>query len=142
MISLIPKSADGILFYIWGKIVMTHQRVRAVRQTLKLTQAEFAKQIGLAQTALSMIEVGKNTLTDKVIKLVCAEFGVNEKWIRDGKGEMFKKSPQLKELSDILVNLTPETQQYLLLMARELLNVLQKLLKESNTDSTAGIKPN
>ena len=121
---------------IMRKNTMMNQRVRIVRQALKLTQAEFAKQVGLAQTALSMIELGNNTLTDKVIKLICAEFGVNETWIRTGKGQMMKESPQLKELGDILVNLTPETQQYLLLMARELLNVQEKLLKESDTDNT------
>ena len=110
------------------KNIAVHQRVREVRQSLKLTQKDFAKQVGLAQTALSMIELGHNTLTDKVIKLICAEFGINETWMRTGKGEMMKESPNLKELGDILVNLTPETQNYLLLMARE----LQKLMKESD----------
>ena len=111
-----------------------HQRVRAVRLALKLTQRQFAKQIGLAQTALCMIELGKNTLTEKVIKLICAEFGVNEQWLRTGKGVMLKNSPYLKELCDILVNLTPDTQQYLLLMARELLNVQAKLLDKVDAE--------
>ena len=112
-----------------------NHRVRTVREALKLTQREFSKSVGLAQTALSMIETGKNTLTDKVIKLICAEFGVNENWMRSGKGSMLKQSPQLKELGDILVDLTPETQNYLLLVARELRNVQNVLLKES--DNTA-----
>ena len=116
-----------------GKNTM-YKRVRAVRQALKLTQKEFAKAVGLAQTALSMIEVGKNTLTDKVIKLICAEFGVNEQWLRAGKGVMLKNSPYLKELCDILVNLTPDTQKYLLLMARELLNVQVKLLDKADAE--------
>ena len=109
-----------------------YHRVRIVRQALKLTQREFARQVGLAQTALSMIEVGKNTLTDKVLKLICAEFGVNETWMRTGKGEMLKQSPHLKELGDILVDLTPETQQYLLQIARGLLDVQKTLLEKSD----------
>ena len=131
MILLIPSASDGILCFM-KKNSTIHHRVRIVRQALKLTQREFAKKVGLAQTALSMIEVGKNTLTDKVLKLICAELGVNETWMRTGRGEMMKESPSLKELGDILVNLTPETQQYLLLMARELLIVQQKLLEESD----------
>ena len=130
MILLILNSTGDILCSMEKNAM--RQRVRTVRQTLKLTQKKFAQQVGLAQTALSMIEVGKNTLTDKVVKLICAEFGVNEKWVRTGKGEMMKDSPHLKELGDILVSLTPETQQYLLLMARELLAVQEKLLKESD----------
>lgn len=111
---------------------MMHQRVRLVRQHLDLTQAAFAKQVGLAQTALSMIEIGRNTLTDKIVKLICVTFNVNESWLRTGKGEMTKASPYVKELSDILMELTPDTQKYLLLMARELLDVQEKLLQANN----------
>jgi hypothetical protein len=38
----------------------------------------------------------------------------------------------MKEISDIMENLTPETQQYLLLMAQELLSVQEKLLHRSD----------
>jgi len=137
MILLIKTVHDGILYLMKKKDIAIHARVRTVRQSLNLTQREFAKQVGLAQTALSMIEVGKNSLTDKILKLICAEFGVNETWMRTGNGEMMKESPRLKELGDILVDLTPETQDYLLLIARELRNVQQKLLKES--DNTADV---
>ena len=110
-----------------------HHRIRAARKALKLNQLEFANRIGLSQTALSMIEVGNNPITNKNIKLICATFNVNEQWLRTGIGEIFNASPYLKELCDILVSLTPETQQYLLLMARELLNVQKKLLDETDT---------
>ena len=108
-----------------------HHRLRIARNSLKLSQSEFAKQIGLTQTSLSMIEVGNNTLTDKNIKLICATFNISEQWLRHGKGEMFNASPYAKELCDILGELTPETQQYLLLMARELLKVQEKLLAQA-----------
>jgi transcriptional regulator with XRE-family HTH domain len=111
-----------------------HQRLRAVRLALQLTQRQFAKQIGLAQTALCMIELGKNTLTDKVIKLVCAEFSVNEQWLRTGKGQMLKQSPYMSELCDILTNLSHDTQRYLLIMARELQEVEQKLLNKVDVE--------
>jgi transcriptional regulator with XRE-family HTH domain len=102
--------------------------MRAARKALGLNQAEFAKQIGLTQTSLSMLEMGNNAITDKNVKLICITFNVNEHWLRTGEGKMFNSSPYVKEISDILVNLTPETQQYLLLMAQGLLNVQQKLL--------------
>jgi hypothetical protein len=50
---------------------------------------------------------------------------------------MFKDSPYLKELGDILTNLTPETQKYLLIMARELLDVQEKLLAKVDTEGNA-----
>ena len=106
------------------------QRTRLLRQALKLNQTDFARQIGLTQTSLSMIEVGNNSLTDKNIRLICATFNVREAWLRDGEGEMFNTpSPYAKELEAILDRLKPETQEYLLLIARELLAVQRKLLR-------------
>ena len=97
-------------------------RIKLARKTLALTQAEFARQMGLTQTALSMIEKGKAALTEKNIKLICATFAVNEGWLRSGKGEMFgTASPYEKELLETFNKLTPDTQQFILEMARNLL---------------------
>ena len=97
-------------------------RIRLVRKELGLNQGEFAKRIGLKQTALSMIELEKVSLTDKNIKLICATFGVDEIWLRTGKGGMFKgKSPYEKELLSIFGRLTADTQEFILEMARKLL---------------------
>ena len=108
---------------------MLGERLKLLRKTLKLYQGDFAKQIGLTQTSLSVIENGRNSLTDRNIKLICSTFNVNERWLRDGEGEMFAAaSPYAKELEQILESLAPATQEYLLLVARELLNTQRKLL--------------
>ena len=97
-------------------------RIRLVRKTLGLKQGVFAQRIGLTQTAMSMIELDKTTLTDKNIKLICATFGVDENWLRTGKGEMFCAiSPYEKELLSVFSKLTPDTQEFILEMARQLL---------------------
>ena len=102
-----------------------YERVKLVRKTLKLNQKDFGKMIGLTQTSLSMIEVGTNILTEKNIKLICATFNVREEWLREGKGKIFNDSPYVKEICDILGDLTPDTQKSLLLIAKELLRVEQ-----------------
>jgi len=97
-------------------------RIRQVRKVLNLKQGEFASKIGLTQTALSMIELGKVTLTDKNIKLICVTFTVDESWLRTGKGEIFGSiSPYEKELLEIFGKLTEDTQSFILDMARNLL---------------------
>jgi DNA-binding XRE family transcriptional regulator len=112
------------------------ERLRAVRKKLGLNQWEFARQIGLTQTSISMIEVGKTILTDKNIKLICVTFNVNEHWLRTGQGEMFgTASPYLKELTSIFDRLTADTQEFLLEMARNLLKKQEK--SQGNTDSAA-----
>jgi transcriptional regulator with XRE-family HTH domain len=105
-----------------------HKRIKNARKILKLNQTEFARQVGLTQTALSMIEVGKSTLTKKNIKLICAIYNISERWLCTGEGETFIASPYEKEFRDIFSNLMPDTQQYLVLMARELLNTQRKIV--------------
>ncbi|RZT01191.1 transcriptional regulator with XRE-family HTH domain [Cuneatibacter caecimuris] len=97
-------------------------RLKYLRKNmLKLTQSQFAGCLGITQTAYSMIETGKNPLTDKWIMVICFQFGVNEMWLRTGEGDPFVTSPYEKEFSSIYPNLSPVTQQYLLAFARELL---------------------
>ena len=97
-------------------------RIRLIRKTLNLKQDDFAGRIGLTQTALSVIELGKTSLTEKNIKLICTTFAVNEEWLRSGSGEMFGQvSPYEKELLAVFAKLTPDTQEFVLEMAQSLL---------------------
>ena len=106
-----------------------NERIRLLRKALNIYQGDFAKRIGLSQTSLSLIESGHNVLNDRHIKLICSTFNVNERWLRDGEGEMFAAaSPYAKELEQILDSLAPATQEYLLVVARELLTMQEKLL--------------
>lgn len=116
----------------------TSKRLRNLRKALNLYQGDFAKQIGLSQTSLSMIESGHNGLSDRNIKLICSTFNVSERWLRDGEGEMFAApSPYAKELEQILDSLAPATQEYLLVVARELLAMQKKLLSENDEAPTS-----
>jgi transcriptional regulator with XRE-family HTH domain len=102
-------------------------RMRLIRRELNLNQSEFAKRIGLTQTTLSMIEIGKSRLTDKNIKLICVTFNVDEGWLRTGKGKMFGPfSPYEKELITIFRKLTADTQAFILEMAESLLKKQEK----------------
>jgi len=112
------------------KIMIT--RLKQLRKILKINQTNFAKQLGITQTAYSMIENGNNPLSDRYIKVICSAFNVNENWLRTGNGDMFFSSPYEKEFTEVFSNLAPVTQQYLLLMAKELLNTQEKLLNPNN----------
>ena len=102
-------------------------RIRLVRKKIGLNQVDFAGRIGLTQTSMSMIELGKSPLTEKNIKLICATFAVEEGWLRTGKGEMFGPvSPYEKELLAVFGKLTADTQEFILDMARNLLKRQEK----------------
>ena len=97
-------------------------RIRLIRKALGLNQGEFARRIGLTQTALSMIELDRVALTDKNIKLICATFAVDEGWLRTGFGDMFgSTSPYEKELLAVFNKLSVGSQEFILEMAQNLL---------------------
>lgn len=66
-----------------------NERIKAIRNSLRLTQAEFGNKIGLKQNTVGQIENGQRGITDRTIILICQSYNVNEEWLRTGKGEMF-----------------------------------------------------
>lgn len=65
------------------------ERVKTLRKELGLTLEKFGAPLGVQRSALSMIENDKSGIGDRTILLICREYGVSEKWLRDGDGEMF-----------------------------------------------------
>lgn len=67
-----------------------NQRIKYLRKNhLKLTQQEFADKIMISRSNLGNIETGKVAATDRVIASICDEFHVNERWLRDGSGDIY-----------------------------------------------------
>lgn len=63
-------------------------RLRLIRETLKLQQGEFSTRIGINQQNLSNYELNKRAVPDD-IKIRIRELGVNLNWFLTGSGEMF-----------------------------------------------------
>ncbi len=66
-----------------------NERIKEVRKSLGLTLEKFGERIGLKKSAVSLIENGKNSVTDANVKAICREFGVDYIWLPTGDGEMF-----------------------------------------------------
>lgn len=64
------------------------ERVREVRKTLGLTLEKFGERLGVGKGAISAIENNNRNLTDQMAKAICREFGISERWLRTGEGEM------------------------------------------------------
>lgn len=71
---------------------MINERVKTLRKHLNLTMERFGERLGVRKTAISLIESGRNNLTDQMFLAICREFNVNEEWLRNGEGEMFTTS--------------------------------------------------
>lgn len=117
------------------------ERLKYIRKTLNLTQTKFAKEIGLSQTSLGMIEIGDRKVQDRHIKTICSLFNIDENWLRTGKGEMFVKVEDsiFKQLSEKYnlnekdvsfikhyLNMSPQNRQCLLNMILDVANAIKK----------------
>lgn len=69
-----------------------NERIKKVRKALDLTQQEFGDRIGIKRNSVALIENGRNT-SEQTIFAICREFNVNEEWLRNGNGEIFKAAP-------------------------------------------------
>lgn len=71
------------------------ERVRMIRKhpNVNLTLEKFGEKLGIKKSALSLIENGKNNLTEQMAKSICREFRVNYFWLTGEKGEPFINIP-------------------------------------------------
>lgn len=68
------------------------ERLKEARKALGLTLEKFGSSLGLKKSALSLIENGRNDLTEANARAICREYHVNYKWLTTGEGEMFQDS--------------------------------------------------
>lgn len=115
-------------------------RIKKLRKELDLTQTEFAARIGSVQNTVTGYESGRRNPSAPVLSLICREFNVNEEWLREGTGEMFKAAPSsvldaLAEeyglsnaayvMVEKFVNLKPEAQETIFNYVREVAAAFQ-----------------
>lgn len=69
------------------------ERIRLIRKEMNLTQEALASVLGVGKSALSMIETGKASLSERNKNIFVQEFNVNPDWIDTGRGSMFNSPP-------------------------------------------------
>jgi len=94
-----------------------NERIREIRSVLGLSQVKFASVIAISSSYIAGIEIGRIAVNERLIKLVCSSFNVNESWIRHSEGEMFLE-PVIEDMRfNNLVNtvraLPPKYQEFL-----------------------------
>ena len=87
------------------EVINTNTRIKAVRTTLKLSQAEFGEKIGLSQNYIWMIEKGERVPSDRAIRDICRVFNVDDAWLRTGIGEMFRPRTREDEITAFFADL-------------------------------------
>jgi transcriptional regulator with XRE-family HTH domain len=93
-----------------------NQRIKQVRQALRLSQVQFSRVISLSSGYLAGVEVEKRKVNERLVKLICSSFNVNEIWLKTGEGEMFNLNPDenFTKLISLFKELDPKYQAYIL----------------------------
>lgn len=79
-----------------------NKRIKEIRQTEGLTQAEFAEKINLSRNYVAMMEIGQREPSARTISDICRVFDVNEEWLRNGTGRRQPPRPRGEEIGEIV----------------------------------------
>jgi len=101
------------------------KRIRHVRQTLNMSQVEFAKAIYISNGYIAELECEHRRVNDRIIHLISLTFGVNEKWLKTGEGDMFFKTPgeRLQRMISLFNELPPKFQDYVTQQIEQLIKM-------------------
>ena len=70
-------------------------RIKILRTSLRLTQAEFGEKINVADSTITNWELRGKIPQSKIV-LISRVFGVNQNWLETGDGDMFATSDPVK----------------------------------------------
>ena len=138
LVCLHCKGCYAILLLLKRVVAMSiHERIREIRQALGLSQAKFAKDISISSGYVAGLELGNRKVNDRMIKLICTQYNVNEAWLRDGTGEMFRSASdsRLERIIALFHQLEPAFQDYVLEQTDRLLALQNRRAQEDHTQN-------
>lgn len=119
LVFLLDHSAKYVIIYSRKENNMDqsiNKRFRDLRLSLNLTLRQIEKDTGISNSHYSLMETGKQAVSEKFIKLLSKTYNVNEAWLLTGSGEMLLSENKTSKYCDN--------------KELELLNLFQSLTKD------------
>ena len=93
-----------------------NKRIVHIRKTLEYSQERFAEGLKLSRSFQGGIEANHRKVNERLAKLICFTYGVNENWLKTGEGEMFDtaKDPRLERIIRNFNKMDPLLQDYVM----------------------------
>lgn len=82
-----------------------HDRVKAVRKALNMSQTAFGEKLGVGIGVIKNIEYANVDPKEPFLTLMCDMLNVNKNWLMNGTGEMFLERDTEDEIADFLAQL-------------------------------------
>jgi transcriptional regulator with XRE-family HTH domain len=93
-----------------------NERVTEIRKALGYSQQQFSEIIKLSRSCEAGIEIKRRKVNDRLVKMICLSYGVNEEWLKTGRGQMFdaSKDPRLERIIRDFNKMPPLLQDYVM----------------------------
>lgn len=79
-----------------------NNRIKQLREHLGKNQEKFGEELGLSRNYISLVETGQRNLSEQSFKVLCSMYNVNEDWLRNGTGEMFRPISKSDQIADMI----------------------------------------
>lgn len=71
------------------------ERIRTIRESMKMSRTEFGKEIGVSSDTINNLERGRIEIREHYINLICKTFNVNYSWMLGESDEMLMSPPDI-----------------------------------------------
>lgn len=98
-------------------------RIREIRETYQMTQAEFSEKCGLSESFLAAVEGGRKGITAKTLYKICTTMNVSADYFIRGRDNGFETDT----LVELLASMDKRSRESALRILREFTDVVYQL---------------
>lgn len=98
-------------------------RIREIRETYQMTQAEFSEKCGLSESFLAAVEGGRKGITAKTLYKICTAMNVSANYFIQGRDNGFETD----SLIELLDSMDKHSRESALRILREFADVVYQL---------------
>lgn len=106
-----------------------NERILLILKDAGKKRVDLARALNISEASVSTMCSGKTNPSAQNIALICQKFGINEEWLKTGKGEMKAPLTKQAEIAEITTQLfhkeetDPETYNFLIELNKYLLQL-------------------
>lgn len=106
-----------------------NERILLILKDAGKKRVDLARALNISEASVSTMCSGKTNPSAQNIALICQKFGINEEWLKTGKGEMKAPLTKQAEIAEITAQLfrkeetDPETYNFLITLNKSLLQL-------------------
>lgn len=106
-----------------------NERILLILKDAGKKRVDLARALNISEASVSTMCSGKTNPSAQNIALICQKFGINEEWLKTGKGEMKAPLTKQAEIAEITAQLfrkeetDPETYNFLIELNKYLLQL-------------------